>query len=148
MTNLWRKLTYHNGNGWWNLPHGPSNELNPPHEGPIGGAWLSNMFRTMTHGGVAHAGPGFYWLIGAALGIITLLEVWLFGVEGLGGWYVPLLLGLSALKFVGVVAFFMHLRFDHRMFTYVFVSAMALGILIFVIILFLAEFGHQPPNVF
>jgi cytochrome c oxidase subunit 4 len=104
------------------------------------------MWRVVTHGGVAHAGPGFYWLVGLALAVITLLEVWLFGVEGLGGWYVPILLGLSLLKFIGVVAFFMHLRFDNRMFTYIFASSMIIGILIFTLILFLAEFGHQPPN--
>jgi len=146
MANLWQKLTGHDGNGWWNLPHTASNELNPPYEGPIGGAWLGNIWRVLTHGGVAHAGPGFYWLVGLALAIITLLEVWLFDVEGLGGWYVPILLGLSALKFVGVVAFFMHLRFDNRMFTYFFASAMIIGILIFTLILILAEVGHQPPN--
>jgi len=146
MANLWQKLTGHDGNGWWNLPHTASNELNPPHEGPIGGAWLGNMWRVVTHGGVAHAGPGFYWLVGLALAVITLLEVWLFAVEGLGGWYVPILLGLSLLKFIGVVAFFMHLRFDNRMFTYIFASSMIIGILIFTLILFLAEFGHQPPN--
>ena len=146
MANLWQKLTRHDGNGWWNLPHTASNELNPPHEGPIGGAWLSNMWRVVTHGGVAHAGPGFYWLVGLALAIITLLEVWLFAVEGLGGWYVPILLGLSLLKFIGVVAFFMHLRFDNRMFTYFFASSMIVGTLIFTILLILAEVGHQPPN--
>jgi cytochrome c oxidase subunit 4 len=68
------------------------------------------------------------------------------GVEGLGGWYVPILLGLSALKFIGVVAFFMHLRFDNRLFTYFFASAMIIGILIFALILFFAEIAHQPPN--
>jgi cytochrome c oxidase subunit 4 len=146
MANLWQKLTMHDGNGWWNLPHSSSNDPNPPHENPIGGAWLSNMIKVATHGGVSHAGPGFYWLVGLLLAIITLLEVWLFGVEGLGGLYIPILLGLSALKFVGVVAFFMHLRFDNRMFTYVFTSSMIIGILIFSILLFLSEFGHQPPN--
>lgn len=146
MANLWHKFTKFDGNGWWNLPHSASNDPNPPHENPIGGSWLSNIIRTVTHGGVSHAGPGFYWLVGLFLAIVTLLEVWLFAVEGLGGWYIPILLGLSVLKFVGVVAFFMHLRFDHRMFTYVFASSMIVGTLIFSLLLFLMEFGHQPPN--
>lgn len=144
MANLWHKLTQHRGNGWWNLPHTASNDPNPPYEGPIGGAWFGNMWRTLTHGGVSHAGPGFYWLVGFALAVITLLEVWLFTLEGLGGWYIPILLILSVGKFVGVVAYFMHLRFDNRMFTYFFVSAMIIGILIFTLILFLAEYAHQP----
>jgi cytochrome c oxidase subunit 4 len=144
MTNLWQRLTQHDGNGWWNLPHTSSNELNPDFEGPIGGAWFGNMWRTLTHGGVSHAGVAFYWVIGFALAVVTLLEVWLFTVEGLGGWYIPILLALSVAKFIGVVAYFMHLRFDHRMFTYFFVSAMIIGILIFTLLLLLAEYGHQP----
>ena len=146
MASLWRKLTHHAGNGWWNSPHTASNEPNPPYEGPIGGAWLGNIWRIFTHGGVSHAGPGFYWLIGLFLAIVTLVEVWLFGVEGLGSWYIPLLLILSLLKFVGVVAFFMHLRFDHRLFTYLFGASMVVGIFIFTLLLLLLEFGNQPPN--
>jgi cytochrome c oxidase subunit 4 len=137
MANLWQKLTYYKGNGWWDLPRTASTESNPPHEGPIGGAWLGNILRTVTHGGVSHAGPGFYWLVGFFLGAITLLEVWLFNAQGLGAWYIPILLGLSALKFIAVVAFFMHLRFDGRLFTYIFSSCMIIGIGIFTIVLFL-----------
>jgi len=143
MANLWQKLTYHKGNGWWNLPHTASQEPNPPFEGPIGGAWLSNFWRTITHGGVSHAGPGFYWLVGLFLGVITLLEVWLFNVQGLGGLYIPILLGLSTLKFVGVVAFFMHLRFDGRLFTYIFTASMSIGIGMFTLVLLLQQFGNQ-----
>ena len=146
MASLWRKLTHHDGNGWGNLPHTASNEPNPPYEGPIGGAWLGNIWRILTHGGVSHAGPAFYWLIGFFLAIVTLIEVWLFGVEGLGSWYIPLLLILSLMKFVGVVAFFMHLRFDHRLFTYLFGAAMVVGIFIFTLLLLLLQFGNQPPN--
>ena len=143
MANLWRKLTYHRGNGWWNLPHTASQEPDPPYEGPIGGAWLSNIIRVVTYGGVSHAGPGFYWLVGLFLAIITLLEVWLFGVEGLGGLYIPLLLFLSLLKFIGVVAFFMHLRFDNKLFTYIFTACMIVGVLMFSAVLLLQEFAFQ-----
>lgn len=145
MANLWQKLTHHPGNGWWNLPQNKSNELNPEYEGPIGGAWLGNLWRTLTYGGVSHAGAGFYWLVGFILAIITLLELWLFTVETLGIWFIPILLLLSAGKFIGVVAYFMHLRFDHRMFTWFFASAMIVGVLIFSIVLFLAENAHQKP---
>ncbi|MBN4064516.1 cytochrome C oxidase subunit IV family protein [Dehalococcoides mccartyi] len=144
MANLWQKFTKFDGNGWWNLPHGPANELNPPYEGPIGGAWFGNLWRTLTYGGVTHGTPKFYWLIGAILAVITLVEVWLFDLEGLGGWYIPILLILSAGKFVAVVAYFMHLRFDDRLYTYFFTAAMIVGILIFSLILVLAEYAHQP----
>ncbi len=144
MPNLWQKLTQHDGNGWWNLPHGPSNEPNPPHEGPVGGPWLANLWRVATYGGVSHAGPGFYWFVGFILAVITLLEVWLFTVESLGIWFIPILLILSLGKFVGVMAYFMHLRFDHLLYTYFFASAMIVGVLIFTIILFLSEYANQP----
>ena len=145
MTNLWQKLTYHKGNGWWNLPHTSSQESDPPYEGPIGGAWLGNIWRVVAHGGVSHAGPGFYWLVGFFLAIITLAEVWAFNLGGLGSWYVPLLLILSLFKFVGVVAFFMHLRFDHRLFSYIFVSVMIIGIGIFTSVLLLSKYAYQSP---
>lgn len=145
MTNLWQKLTYHKGNGWWNLPHTASQESDPPHEGPIGGVWLGNIWRVVTHGGVSHAGPGFYWLVGFLLAVITLVEVWAFTLEGLGSWYVPILLILSLFKFVGVVAFFMHLRFDHRLFSYLFVAAMMIGIGIFTALLLLSEYAYLSP---
>ena len=143
MANLWQRMTSFRGNWWWNLPHTPSSDPNPPYEGPIGGSWLSNIWRVVSHGGVTHASVGFYWLVGFFLAVITLLEVWLFNVEGLGSWYIPILLGLSALKFISVVAFFMHLRFDGKLFSYVFVSAMIIGISIFTLLLILFEFAFQ-----
>ena len=82
-------------------------------------------------------------MVGLFLGVITLLEVWLFGLQGLGGLYIPILLGLSALKFVGVVAFFMHLRFDGRLFTYIFTASMGIGIAMFTLVLLLQQFGNQ-----
>tara|TARA_A100001037_G_scaffold207612_1_gene185991 strand:+ start:4005 stop:4448 length:444 start_codon:yes stop_codon:yes gene_type:complete len=144
MANLWQKLTHHKGNGWWNLPHTASNELNPPHEGPVGGAWLGNWWRFWTHGGVSHAGPKFYWLVGFILAVITALEVWAFALEGLGAWYIPILLILAVAKFIGVVAYFMHLRFDKPMFTWFFASSMVVGVLIFVALMFLMEKAHTP----
>ena len=41
MKKLLKKLFYHDGNGWWNLPKNMSVKPNPPYEGPIGGPWLS-----------------------------------------------------------------------------------------------------------
>ena len=63
-----------------------------------------------------HATPWFYVWVGVILAIITLAEVWIFTFETLGPWFVPVLLILSLLKFVMVVAFFMHLRFQQQAF--------------------------------
>ena len=77
------------------------------------------------HGG--HASPGFYWAIGGILTVITAVEVAIFYVPALAGILVPLLLALSAAKFILVVMFFMHLRFDSRVFSGLFLSGMVLA---------------------
>lgn len=77
------------------------------------------------HGG--HASPGFYWAIGGILTVITAVEVAVFYIPALAGVLVPLLLIASATKFVLVVMFFMHLKFDSRIFSGLFLSGMVLA---------------------
>ena len=63
-----------------------------------------------------HPGPRKYVAIGAILGIITLVEVWAF-YQNITAWLLAMvLLLLSLSKFVLVVGYFMHLRFDDRRF--------------------------------
>jgi cytochrome c oxidase subunit 4 len=69
----------------------------------------------------------FYWMIGGILAALTALEVAAYYME-LGAIEVPLLLILSAAKFVLVVGFFMHLKFDSRVFTGVFVAGLVLAV--------------------
>ena len=90
--------------------------------------------------GKGHAGPGYYWAIAAILGIITLIEVWWFDQEGLRYILVPAMLGFSLVKFILVVAFFMHLRFDNKLFSYIFVACMVVGVFIFSLFLLLSAF--------
>ncbi|MSQ36337.1 MAG: hypothetical protein EXR63_04245 [Dehalococcoidia bacterium] len=73
--------------------------------------------------------PMQYVAIGAGLTVITIAELWI-SYSDLGSLMVPLLLGLSAFKFVVVVGWFMHLRFDHRLYTQAFATALALGVLV------------------
>lgn len=80
-----------------------------------------------------HPSIGQYWKIAALLAALTAVEVGLFYVDDaldLGGINVVLLLLLSLLKFVIVVGWFMHLRFEkpilNRFFTAGFVLAMSL----------------------
>jgi cytochrome c oxidase subunit 4 len=74
-----------------------------------------------------HASPAFYWAIGAILTIITAVEVAVFYIPALHPVLVPTLLVLSAAKFVLVVMFFMHLKFDSKIYTGLFLSGMALA---------------------
>jgi cytochrome c oxidase subunit 4 len=75
-----------------------------------------------------HASVGFYWMIGITLAIITGIEVAIFYIPAIGAALVPILLILSAAKFVIVVMFFMHLKFDARIFTAVFLAGLTLAV--------------------
>jgi cytochrome c oxidase subunit 4 len=74
----------------------------------------------------SHASVGFYWMIGGILAVLTAMEVAAFYME-LGRVEAPLLLALSAAKFAIVVMFFMHLRFDSRIFTGLFMTGLVLA---------------------
>jgi cytochrome c oxidase subunit 4 len=67
-----------------------------------------------THGAhlEPHASSRTYVAIALVLGVITALEVMVFYVEALAPVLVPLLLVLSGAKFVLVVGFYMHLKYD------------------------------------
>ena len=80
----------------------------------------------------------FYVLIGVILTLITAIEVAIFYIPQLEAVLVPTLLILSAAKFVIVVMFYMHLKFDHAVFSRVFFTPMALAVLLIIglIILF------------
>ncbi|HEY3133280.1 MAG TPA: cytochrome C oxidase subunit IV family protein, partial [Gemmatimonadaceae bacterium] len=54
--------------------------------------------------------------------------------------FVPTLLILSALKFTIVVMFYMHLKYDHRIFRVLFTGPLLIAALTLVALMFL--FGH------
>ena len=53
---------------------------------------------------------------------------------------VPILLTLSAAKFAMVVMFFMHLKFDSKVFTGVFVAGLSIGTFVVVALIVLYQF--------
>lgn len=82
------------------------------------------------HAEVEHAHPGAktYVAVAGVLAVITAVEVAVFYIEALSPVLVPILLVLSATKFVLVVGFFMHLKFDSKLFTTVFVGPLIVAI--------------------
>src|SRR5262245_62782213 len=94
---------------------------------------------------VAHAEPGghaswkLYVLIGLALTIITAIEVAIFYIPQLAAVLVPTLLILSAGKFVTVVLFYMHLKFDSPVFSRVFFGPMVLALFVIVCLIMLCK---------
>ena len=86
-----------------------------------------------------HPGPRQYVTIGVILGLITLIEVWAFYWTFMTAWLLAMVMLLSAsVKFVLVVAFFMHLRFDDKRFLALFTVpfVIAISIMIALIALF------------
>ena len=85
----------------------------------------------------AHPGVGQYVEIGIILAFMTLLEVIIFesfdsGLNTAVG--IPALIVLTVLKFLLVVMWFMHLRFDHRMFRRFFYIGIVLAFLVYGIV--------------
>lgn len=100
----------------------------------------------MSHGGshASHAEeqhgltPRQYILLGIALTIITIVELGASLWVDLGDLLIPVLIVLSAVKFVAVVAFFMHLYYEPQLLTRVFLGSFVLagGVLIALLALF------------
>ena len=74
-----------------------------------------------------HPTPATYFKVAVTLTLITLLEVGIFYVTGLGYGIIPILVILSGVKFVLVAMFYMHLRYDAELFTQFFVGGLALA---------------------
>ena len=88
----------------------------------------------------AHPGAKEYLGIAMVLTVITAVEVAVFYIPAMKPMLVPTLLTLSALKFALVAMFYMHLKFDHRLFSWLFVIPMVIAT--FVILALLRLFGH------
>ncbi len=88
------------------------------------------------HGAEEHGHPGErqYISIAIFLAIITGIEVAIYYVEALESILVPALVLLSAIKFVVVVGYFMHLKFDDRRLGIIFASALTLAVAIFIVV--------------
>jgi cytochrome c oxidase subunit 4 len=77
--------------------------------------------------GPAHASTGTYVRVAAILCVLTALEFSVIYIRQLTPILIPLLLVLSAGKFALVVMFFMHLRYDTKPLTFLFVAPLALA---------------------
>jgi cytochrome c oxidase subunit 4 len=83
----------------------------------------------------AHPTPRQYWLIGVILAVVTAVEVAASYWDALGGWVVPILLSLAAVKFAIVARWYMHLKFDKPIYSRFFVVGIAGAIILFTVVL-------------
>ena len=88
-----------------------------------------------------HPGEKTYIKIALILAVLTAAEVATYPAEdALGSLVTPLLLVLMTVKFWYVAAFFMHLKFDTKMFSWVFVAGIITGLGVYIATLATFEF--------
>ena len=83
-----------------------------------------------------------YKWVALILTVITVIEVWVYYIPSFvqTRLFVPVLLGMSALKFGIVVAYYMHLKYDHKLFRALFLGPLIIAAATMIVLLFL--FGH------
>ncbi len=82
-----------------------------------------------------------YVKIALFLAVVTAIEVALsYMVDDLGALFLPLLLGLMFLKFFMVILYFMHLKFDNRLFSIMFYMGLFLAVGVYLAALFTFKF--------
>jgi cytochrome c oxidase subunit 4 len=102
----------------------------------------------LRHDVVEHAHPGAkqYVVIAMILAMITAVEVAVYYIPGLRPYIAPILIVLSAVKFWMVVAFFMHLKFDHVSFSWYFGGGLALALTMASSVVVLQIATHGLPH--
>ena len=87
-----------------------------------------------------HPTPATYFKVAMTLVVITAIEVGIFYVEDLGIGIIPILTVLSAAKFALVAMFYMHLRYESRLFSTFFVAGLVLAVSVVFAVLALFRF--------
>jgi cytochrome c oxidase subunit 4 len=82
-----------------------------------------------------HPTPALYWGIAVFLAVVTGMEVSVTQIPALDPVKVPLLVLLGAIKFATVVMFFMHLRYDKKLYRNLFLLGVIGVIPLFVVVL-------------
>ena len=110
---------------------------------------------TSTHEAVdefAHeADPGYshgftdrqYVQVALILAVITAMEVYASYADWLGSAFIPLLLFLMVIKFFSVILYFMHLKFDAKIFGWLFYAGLGLAIGVYIITLLTFKFFNS-----
>ena len=106
------------------------------HEGSVGHHDSGSFGREEVHEGLSDKQ---YIVVALVLAAITALEVSLTYVD-VGPLFLPALLILMAIKFFTVVLYFMHIKFDNKLFGWLFYTGLALAVFVYVTALFTFHF--------
>lgn len=129
----------------------PGHESALPHEehGGHEDAGIGRFFFGRVPEGV-HGGLKQYGILAIFLAIITFIEFIIIVPEGLQGSPIviaPLVI-LSVIKFFCVVAFFMHLKFEHELLWQIFVAGLVLGLVVALALVLLFGVFRPTPREF
>ena len=94
--------------------------------------------RPQLHQG-AHPTPLTYLKVATILVILTAAEVAVLYIDALRPAFLPIFLVLSVAKFCLVVMFYMHLKFDSRLFSWVFVGGLLLAVAVAIVLMSLFQ---------
>jgi len=96
-----------------------------------------------------HPGEPVYIRIAIILAIVTAVEVAIYYVDALRSILVPTLLVLSVAKFVAVVGYFMHLKFDDMRYRLMFIAGLVIVVSVVgaLIAMFWTDQYFLPPSV-
>ncbi len=86
----------------------------------------------------SHPTPGQYWKIAAFLAVLTAIEVAMYYIDeelGLGALNAGILVTLSAIKFIIVVGWFMHLRYEKPLLNRFFAAGFILALSLYLVVL-------------
>ena len=93
----------------------------------------------MSENHIEHPTPKRYVQIAIVLGILTAIEIALYYTEDIVGVFTdPILIILAVGKFIIVVGWFMHLRFENKMVNRFFAGGMILALFLFAIVMILS----------
>ena len=91
--------------------------------------------------GMDHEHPTWetYWKVAVVLTLMTVVEVWIYYIPAFvaSRAFVPTLLIMSAIKFAIVVMFYMHLRYDHKLFKALFTGPLIIAVCTLIGLMFL-----------
>jgi len=91
----------------------------------------------------AHPTPRDYVQIALILAVLTALEVSTYFLD-FGRLAIPLLVILMVIKFVMVAGWFMHLKFDTRLYTYLMYTGLAFALVLYILTMVIMLVGHAP----
>jgi cytochrome c oxidase subunit 4 len=95
-----------------------------------------------------HPEPRQYVIVAVILAVVTAAEVAIYYLSALQDVIIPFLIAFALIKFILVALWFMHLRFDSRVFRRFFITGIVLAIAIFAVVLvFFATHGGPAPGV-